>query len=733
MNTNGEPLPTLQKAACKMTVVRLNEWFDLLNIRYYEHLQKMFYIEWTDILDKGGNLLLETQVKVFKQNKKNSTNNTKSEEESNQTLFNESMPPKSNFLYVLTLYYTTNTLLIQGNLRANWVDEEYPLLKTVLHKRKEQESSMLETYNNVLEIPTLTTNKKLNQEPNITTSINEENPGKIPTMIPQIIITSPLEIIKTDNTDIPQSSPNPIKLEQLNLTTNNENRNEHVVTKINHPSETNQGNPAIPEESSTGKEIILIEMTDKSTTQLRLANEKSMKSPTKQKDNTKRKEKAKPVATIEMHENLRKVINKIDNEMIDFAKKYEQEQELINIKITDIIENLITPLKFENGKLKEALQNALEQIELLNAQILDNTTLTKNKVKETKTVMENKFKEINTNIINVKQSDKKLESKQKDMNNTEKNDSNIIKKNLKTTKDATTQTETQIEDKPHALTQKSAHNGTETLYKDKRNIYIIMDSDRKFINFKELLLTEQEETNPVVLPCGNIKRAKEILKINQIDSPHQVILYIGINDLDTQDTSNIAVKIETLAEAYQTRFNCEVFVLEVTPRGDQYNSHVNTANKKLRHRLSNSMVKRISHENLSPSHLNDDRYHRRNKTHVELLSGVQLFARNLFESITNKPMTPQMIQKILQQTKKPQFRYHSQPRNEEEEKPNIYPEKSYRSPHYQDTQQIKYWNASPHNHRNTYLYWPKNNDHKLASWQHSTNNVYALRSLLSMV
>ena len=82
MNTNGEPLPTLQKAACKMTVVRLNEWFDLLNIRYYEHLQKMFYIEWTDILDKGGNLLLETQVKVFKQNKKNSTNNTKSEEES---------------------------------------------------------------------------------------------------------------------------------------------------------------------------------------------------------------------------------------------------------------------------------------------------------------------------------------------------------------------------------------------------------------------------------------------------------------------------------------------------------------------------------------------------------------------------------------------------------------------------------------------------------------------------
>ena len=131
-----------------------------------------------------------------------------------------------------------------------------------------------------------------------------------------------------------------------------------------------------------------------------------------------------------MHENLQNTINKIDNEMIDFAKKYEQEQELINVKTTDIIENFITHLKLENSKLKEALKNALDKIKLLNTQIFDSTTLIKNKVKETKTAIENKFDEINTNIINVKQSVKKLESKQKDMNNTEKN---IIRQNLKTT------------------------------------------------------------------------------------------------------------------------------------------------------------------------------------------------------------------------------------------------------------------------------------------------------------
>ena len=93
-------------------------------------------------------------------------------------------------------------------------------------------------------------------------------------------------------------------------------------------------------------------------------------------------------------------------------------------------------------------------------------------IKETKTALENKFEEINTNIINVKQSVKKLESKQKDINRTEKNNSNIIKQNVKTTIDATTQTETQTEDKPLTLPEKSAHNDTEALYKDNKERYI---------------------------------------------------------------------------------------------------------------------------------------------------------------------------------------------------------------------------------------------------------------------
>ena len=120
---------------------------------------------------------------------------------------------------------------------------------------------MLEAYKHVLEISTQQQIK--NQIKNQTSPpvlMKEIQEKKIPTMIPQIIITPPLEIISENNTDIPELPSNPITSEQSNLTTNNENRNKHAVTKINHPhpSETNQSNLTIPEESSTEKEIILI-------------------------------------------------------------------------------------------------------------------------------------------------------------------------------------------------------------------------------------------------------------------------------------------------------------------------------------------------------------------------------------------------------------------------------------------------------------------------------------------
>ena len=51
---DSEPIPTMQKAAYTMKVINSSVWYEILNIRYYEHLQETFNIEWIDALDKGG-------------------------------------------------------------------------------------------------------------------------------------------------------------------------------------------------------------------------------------------------------------------------------------------------------------------------------------------------------------------------------------------------------------------------------------------------------------------------------------------------------------------------------------------------------------------------------------------------------------------------------------------------------------------------------------------------------
>ena len=89
----------------------------------------------TYTLDKNGDILLETQVKVALPNEVNS--NKKVAIDSDKTIFNECIPTKNHTLYFLTLYHTTNTVLIQGNKKQMWADKEYPILRTILKNERE--------------------------------------------------------------------------------------------------------------------------------------------------------------------------------------------------------------------------------------------------------------------------------------------------------------------------------------------------------------------------------------------------------------------------------------------------------------------------------------------------------------------------------------------------------------------------------------------------------------------
>ena len=48
----------------------------------------------------------------------------------------EIIPSKNQTLYIITIYHTTNAVLIQGNQKSIWANKEFPILKAVLlHER----------------------------------------------------------------------------------------------------------------------------------------------------------------------------------------------------------------------------------------------------------------------------------------------------------------------------------------------------------------------------------------------------------------------------------------------------------------------------------------------------------------------------------------------------------------------------------------------------------------------
>ena len=69
-------------------------------------------------------------------------------------MFNETMPSKNLTHYVITLYHTASTLLIEGSQRTVWVKKEFSIRKAVLrHHRNHGTSNINDAYNHLLKIP----------------------------------------------------------------------------------------------------------------------------------------------------------------------------------------------------------------------------------------------------------------------------------------------------------------------------------------------------------------------------------------------------------------------------------------------------------------------------------------------------------------------------------------------------------------------------------------------------
>ena len=119
-----------------------------------------------------------------------------------------------------------------------------------------------------------------------------------------------------------------------------------------------------------------------------------------------------------------------------------------------------------------------------------------------------------------------------------------------------TSTTTQVQ--PNTIQRNTSSNlkDIDSLDKGKGNLHIIIDSNRKFTNFKELLAGEfSNELTPIVIPCRNITKTESISNFTQIITPRIILLHIGINNLDDQRPKDIALELKELAESFQNKFN----------------------------------------------------------------------------------------------------------------------------------------------------------------------------------
>ena len=86
-----------------------------------------------------------------------------------------------------------------------------------------------------------------------------------------------------------------------------------------------------------------------------------------------------------------------------------------------------------------------------------------------------------------------------------------------------------------------------------------MDSNRKFIDYRELLSNETEDGRQiVVIPCGNVRKAETLMNSPKITDPSKILIHVGVNDIDDQYSEDIPNNFVSIAKRFQEKFERKV-------------------------------------------------------------------------------------------------------------------------------------------------------------------------------
>ena len=160
---------------------------------------------------------------------------------------------------------------------------------------------------------------------------------------------------------------------------------------------------------------------------------------------------------------------------------------------------------------------------------------------------------------------------------------------------------------------------------------VIVDSNKKFINFNQLLGGNLKKGKVIVITCSNIT-AEKILESHQLDNPSKILLHISINDIDNAEPEIIAKDLVQVAVKFKAKYKCQVYILDITPRKDALQDAVKETNTLIANKpIKNVELIRVDNSNINTNHLFNIKHLKRNKYSMQSLSGVPLFSMNIFQ------------------------------------------------------------------------------------------------------
>ena len=542
---------------------RLNKWKQLLNIRYFQHLgtKDSFNVTYKTI--RGNEkIVIEERYKI------NTTG-------------------KEKLSLSITIYDNTGRILIQGNSKKQWIENEFDKMKKIIDLGEDIKINYLKVYN-------------------VTEQVLDE---------------------AANDNDTYEQVVKEFVAEVINKAIDEEEEEEEEEEEREKEKKTIE-NKLIDERKVDQKKVDMSAKKSKSKMKVgKQIEEKKNKVDQIQIKNNKNTIENIETFLVEIQENYDNKLSKMGESIREMRKKYDKEITEIKkenelavafadkqLSVTKKIES--ERLMKEQGYEKEVKEKDKE-IMYLKEKIRDMEIIIRNNKKNIEMEVDNRLMQMKVNIAD----------NTAKINNTKKKDViDNIKERVKKieTKMELTTDKKRINDKDNVPTiSKYDHKKQADTEKQVINeeVVIIMDSNRRHIN-KERFWNGH---SCKILKAGDVYSARKVIKENSFKNARFIYIHIGTNDIERMesidDTAKDIINVGKMAK--ESNPNANIIISEIPVRNDFFNQNRIEVNNLMEKSMPESIIY-VKHDNIKKEMLVD-------KKHIS-----ERYIHNLVRNMKNK-------------------------------------------------------------------------------------------------